>query len=117
MKKNNINFTLEDPAFAPVIMSADDALGSVIEFIAEGKGDDGSVTIKIKLEKEMFLDGYNKRRDGIKISYTVNSAVQTKSTYSADIPTGQMMLCESDYEGWTLMQAPDPQMTIDDISQ
>ena len=111
---NLIKFSFEDPAFAGVILVADDALEEVVSALAEEKANDGTVTIKIKLTKCRFPDGYNKLRTGINVEYKVDSTVQTKTSAGNSIPTGQMMLCESETEGWQLITAPDPQQHIND---
>ena len=110
----NIEIQLEDESFQEITLSANDALRTVVEQIAEEKGDSGSVTIKITLEKNSFTDGYKKLRNGLNISYKVDSSVTNKTSISDKVSTENMMLVESDYLGFVLAPAPDPQQnTLD----
>lgn len=110
----NIEIQLEDEAFQEITLSANDALRTVVEQLAEEKGESGSVTIKITLEKNSFADGYKKLRNGLNINYKVDSTVTNKTSQSNSIITANMMLTESDYLGYVLVPAPDPQQRIDE---
>lgn len=110
----SIEIQLEDEAFQEITVSANDALRTVVEQLAEAKGESGSVTIKITLEKNSFADGYKKLRNGLNISYKVDSSVTNKTSLSDKITTENMMLRESEYMGYVLVPAPDPQQNIAD---
>lgn len=110
--KNDIRLSLMDPALTEIVVTADDALNTVAEKLNNGSGEDGTVTIKVSMKRNSFKDGYGELRFGVNLSYSVVSSVQQKNTHNANIPTGQMMLELSEYEGWKLVPAPDPQMTF-----
>lgn len=103
-----------DDALYGIIAAANEALQTVVSALAEDKGDSGSVTIKINMEKTEFNDGYKKLQNGLNIAYKVDSAVTSKTSFNETIPTGNMMLAEDDEHGYVLTPAPDPQMSITD---
>lgn len=109
----DIGLQLRDEAFQEIILSTDEALQTVAGQLAEEKGESGSVTVKITLEKNRFADGYKKLRNGLNISYKVDSTVTNKTSQGDRIPTENMMLEESEYLGYVLKPAPDPQQKID----
>lgn len=112
-----IEIQLEDKAMQEIILSANDALRQVLASLMEDKGESGSVTIKINLGKYTFKDGYKKIRNGLNIDYKVDTQITNKTSFSDRILTDQMMLQESEYLGYVLMPAPDPQQNIDDYME
>ena len=109
-----INFKLEDDALGEITIAVDEAIETVVTELAAEKGDSGTITLKITLEKNSFHDGYKELRRGIFINYKVDSSITNKSSFSSMIPTANMMLRESPEYGYQLVPAPDPQMTIND---
>ena len=110
---NIMKIEIEDEALYGIIAAANEALQTVVTALAEDKGDSGSVTIKVNMEKNTFTDGYKDLRDGLDISYKVDSAVTSKTSFNETIPTNNMMLTAMG-DGYALTQAPDPQMTFQD---
>lgn len=107
-----IGIRLDDDAFQEVLLMADNALTSVTEQLVSEKGESGTVTIKICLGKKLFLDGYKRTRDGLDISYKVDTQIVNKTSSGASLSTDRMMLRESDSFGYELVTAPDPQQDI-----
>lgn len=112
MKK--IEIQLEDEAMKEITLAADDALRQVLESLMQDKGESGSVTIKIDLGKYTFKDGYKRSRDGLNIDYKVDTQITNKTSFKDRISTDQMMLQESDYMGYVLTPAPDPQQNLEE---
>ncbi len=102
-----------DEALEGIVLATNEALQTVVGTLYEDKGETGTVTVKINIEKNTFQDGYKKLRNGLNINYKVDTAVTNKTTYSEEILTRNMMVTESD-DGYMLEQAPDPQMSITD---
>ena len=111
---NYMKIEISDDALYGIIAAANEALQTVVTSLAEDKGDSGSVTIKINMEKNTFKDGYKKLQNGLNIAYKVDSAVTSKTSFNETIPTDNLMLVE-DEDGYVLTQAPDPQMSITDF--
>lgn len=106
---------IDDDSLFGIIAAANEALQTVVSALAEDKGDSGSVTIKINMEKNTFKDGYKKLQNGLNIAYKVDSAVTSKTSFNETIPTDNLMLAAYNEYGYVLTPAPDPQMSITDL--
>ena len=83
---------IDDDSLFGIIAAVNEALQTVVSALAEDKGDSGSVTIKINMEKNTFKDGYKKLQNGLNIAYKVDSAVTSKTSFNETIPTDNLML-------------------------
>lgn len=115
MKK--IEIQLEDDGMQEILLSVNDALRQTISSLMDEKGEAGSVTLKISLGKYLFQDGYKRSRTGLNIDYRVDTQITNKSSYNDRIITDKMMLQESEYLGYVLVPAPDPQQTMEEYME
>ena len=113
--RETMELNIEDPAFGLMRLQFNGALHRVIDSMEIKDVDESTVTMKVKIQKEMKAIENREPAQVLNISYKISSQLVLKEDTDGDLPEIKEFEMEFDDRGHLIMQRIyDPQHKIDE---